>query len=579
MTSREPLPASKFVLQTFNLLDTTIARDLSRIASNLTDIRATPLPADYYDKYISEQTTQQLDYARYEVSKTQMETFKRIAVSFGVSGSYGVYSGSVQCRYSSEQFRSATAFTSSSVGAINLGTAGYKGPVDHSMLHLLRPAFVSDLERITTLEQAKQFVSTYGTHLALAWNLGGCFSIQIEAATSSYQDKASVEAKATAAYQAVANIKASVSAAAELKTSGSQYNLTESIFTAGGDAQLASKIDVATGAGLNEWLDSCTTKTTYGLDKMISLADLATRTGYASQGKLLQKYFDLAMLAFSLQNPTVFSAETALVPGTSTDVQAVADEDFKIISGGAAVAQNVSSWLTNCYPLVAGGAVNSWMAGSHDVSSPADPSNHLTCYAIAVYDPGQWLDVQVQSATGSNANPGPDGATVAVDASHVLTGGGCQTQVVSGSAVKFIECSYPSAVTSWAGRTHDYELGANVTSTFYAVGVASDELTIRAQVVPSPGPSPQEHGNQSAVLGNGLKVAGGGVQLVNQGGMGNLVQQNYPSADNTWTEYNKDTDGHASLADSTAYAIGMTATINGLTAQPDFLLMTPAKVV
>jgi len=572
MTSATTLPASTFVLRSFNLLDTNLLRDLSQIVNNLIDVRLNPLPADYYS-HITEQTAEQIDTARFEVSKTQMDSYTRIAASFGVTGSCGVFSGSVQASYSSEQYRAATAFSSSSIGTINMGTTGYNGSVG-AILKLLSEDFGSALLKIDSLDAANQFVSAYGTHLALAWNLGGCFSIHVEAATTSYKDKQSIEASAHAAYDSVASVSASASAAYQLNQSGSQYDLKQSLFAAGGNASKAAQINLQTNTGLNDWLQSCSAQTTYGLYKMVSLADLATQSGLAAQGKWLQEYFDLAILAYSLQNPQVFSANTPLVPGSSTQVFAVADQDFKIISGGAALDQNVSSWLTNCQPQTAGTAINGWMAGSHDCNQAADPSNNLTSYAIAVYDPGNLLQVMTGQGVGSNPNAGGDGAVITMPAPQVLTGGGVATEMLSGVNPKYLESNHPVDSRSWTATTRDYVNGANVQTTVYAVGVTCPGLTITPTLIVTENSTLQSHGNQSAVLGNGLKVAGGGVQLANQGGMGNLIQQTYPAASGTWTEYNKDSFGNVTLSVSNAYAIGLQVQINGLSEQPE--LLTPA---
>jgi hypothetical protein len=564
-----PLPASTYVLQSFNLLDINLLHDLSQIVNNLIDVRPSPLPPEFYS-HIKEQTAGQVDTARFEVSKTQMDSFTRIASSFGVTGSYGVFSGSVQASYASERFRAATAFSSSSVGTINMGTTGYNGSVT-AILQLLSVDFSSALRAINSLKAAKKFVDAYGTHLALSWNLGGCFSIQIEAGTKTYADKRSIEASAEAAFDSVASVSASASAAYQLNQSGSAYDLRQSLFAAGGDAALAAQINLQTNEGLAAWLASCSTQTTYGLYKMVSLADLATDSGLAAQGQWLQQYFDLAMLAYSLQNPQLFTADVPLVPGSSTQVVAVAHEHFKIISGGAALDQNVSSWLTGCQPQMAGDAINGWMAGSHDIYQAADPSTHLTSYALAAFDPGNLLNVQTTQTPGTNPNAGPDSASAPLSATSILTGGGVGTDILSGLNSKYIESSFPVDGRAWKATTHDYGSGANAQTTVYAVGITCLDLEIDPTLVVTRSASPQSHGNETAVLGAGLNVVGGGVKLENQGGFGNLVQQTYPSGLNTWEEYNKDSFGNVTLSVASAYAIGLRVAIKGVSEQPALL--------
>ncbi len=570
------LPASEFILQSFNLLDTNVASDLSQIVNNLKDIRVNPLPPDYYENFITEQTSDQMNTVTFSVCKTHQESFTDIAASFGVSGSFGFYSGSVQSSLNKQQSTSATSFTSSAVGVINTGTTYYNQKGGDSIFSLLVPGVKSTLQNIQTVDDAKNFVEKYGTHIALGWNLGGCYSIQIEADSSSYSNKEQLKTSATAKYSGVSTVSASITTAYQINQSGSQYNLKETVFTAGGSAAFAGQIDPNNQQTINSWINTCTPQTTYGIYKMKSFADIAEANNMTSQAQILQKYFDLCILAYSLQNPVVYSAEINLTPYQTNTVNVVADMNFKIVSGGAKLDQDVSSWLVNSYPLVAGSSINSWVVGSHDVSYPASSSNYLAGYAIAVYDPGNLLQVTVQSALGANTGIGGDQFSVPLPPNYVLTGGGCQVNVIQGINLKYIMGSYPSlsAPWNWTGVTCDYLAAAQeVQSTFYAVGICCDGLTITPTVVYSANGTKQNHGNQTTVLGNGLNLIGGGASIDDcTGGDGNFLQMSYPLSNNTWAEYNKDTDGNVTFALSNAYAIGLSVSIDGLSDQPAMLV-------
>jgi hypothetical protein len=274
----------------------------------------------------------------------------------------------------------------------------------------------------------------------------------------------------------------------------------------------------------------------------------------------------------SINNPTIFAAETALQPYTVVNVNAVAtDARFRIIGGGAIVEKNNSSFLVNSYPQTDNhGHINGWTASSHDIETPASPSEYITAFAMAIYDPSytagstdSLLQVQLKTAPGSNPGAGGDTAASSVDAGYLLSGGGIQS-FTTGNTVKYLLGSYPSNDNTWTATNHDYENAASdVALTAYAIGIKSNQalLIITPSLVSTPG-SESEYGSQAATLGDGISVAGGGVSVTNASDAGNLVQQSSPSSSNSWTEYHKDDDSHVSYADCMAYAIGFTASLH-----------------
>lgn len=482
---------------------------------------------------------------------------------------------------SKQKYLNATAYSSACVGIVNTGTTYYNKPIDNTILPLFDTSFQSALQSITTLQAAKNFVDLYGTHVALGWNLGGSSSISIKAATSSYQDKLAIAATVNGKYSSVNTVNASASAAYQLNTNGSQHGLDQNSTIVGGSAAAARQIDIKSpNTNIDAWVASCNANTTYGLSTSISMVDLANKTGNPAAGGLLQQYIHLVLLSYSLENPTTFTNQIQLQQNTTVEVTTTASKDYKIVSGGADISSmnTANSYLTGCCPqtqAAPGGGleITGWIATSHDCCSPASTSNFLTVHAIAVYDPGNYLSVFVSGVGGTNPGSGGDTAN-SPDWPNVhtaiLTGGGCQTSIPDGGFPKYMTSNGPRQINgewkSWNASVQDYlDPATTVNLIGYAIGIGSIYLSINSTVISSPTSQAQEQGNQQTQLGNGLNLIGGGVTLgAPTQGNGNLVRQSYPLDKNTWAEYNTDLDGSNSPCIATGYAIGVTASINGV---------------
>ena len=569
---------SKYILQSFNMFDKEIAGDLNQVINNLENILIKPFTTD---EFITEQFEQQINKATYEMTNTERESIETINSSFGLEGSYGFFSAAIKLEKSSEKFEKSTDFSSCSVGTINIGTTYFNGPIDADILKFFKQTFVTNFKSIDSLQKAKDFVDTYGTHLALGWNLGGSFSIQIDSSLSSFTQKDSFKKEVDAAYKNVSSVTTSAQAAYELTKSASVSTFKQSLITIGGSATIASQIDITSkdsSKTINEWMNSCTKDTTYGLEKFINFADLAQRTGESVTCKFLKKYMDLVILSYSLENPTIFSKSTPMNIFYTTSVGAESEDqnpeivkNYKIISGGAKLDMNMRAvWLTGSYPIQTSDTdkiiINNWQAESNGSD---DYNKFLTAYAISIYDPGDLLDVVLIEADGTSSSNNQDEAIAIIPPTHVLVTGGCYGALISGKTHKFIRNNHPlkgsnGTFDSWKGEIRAYKTMGNVSLKVYAVGISCDDLTITQTVVTSNNLTPKWEDTEKAVLGGGIKIIGGGVSLTEpQSGNGNLASQSYPSTDSEWTEDNNALNGESQVV-ANAYAIGLTVEINGL---------------
>ncbi|MCS3735903.1 MAC/perforin domain-containing protein [Mucilaginibacter dorajii] len=569
LTLKEQIGQSKpldFVLQSFNVFNPIIAQNPDLLLSQLNNYLKTPLT----DNDVNTQTVKQTFSSTYKEFQSSQSSNTEFAASVGIEGSYGFYSGSVKASYSSETYQASTAFSSSFNAVINCGTVTFKRQSDNDAIRAcLTAEFCDNLDSITTLKAAAAFVNTYGTHLVLGLNLGGFIQLKSESQTSNYKSKQEMSLAVTAAYKGAGSISAAASATQKLSQESFSSSLEQTVDTSGGQSNLAAQIDPKDPKTVTDWANSCTSDTSYGITSSIEIWQLAAND---TAKNTLKQYINLVILTQSINNPTVIAAEAALQPYVMVNVNAVAnDVHLRIIGGGAMVEKNNSTFLVNSYPQIdSHGHINGWIAGSHDISIPASANEYLTAFAIAIYDPSysvgnndSLLQVQLKTASGSNPGLGGDVAASSIDAAYLLSGGGIQS-FTTGGTVKYLTGSYPSNDNTWTATNHDYEHPASeVLLTAYAIGIKSNHasLTITPFSVSTP-ESQFEYGSQTAILGDGISIAGGGVSVKNPTGGGNLVQQNFPPSSNSWTHYQKDLDGHVSYANCAAYAIGLTASFD-----------------
>ncbi|KXX69806.1 MAC/perforin domain-containing protein [Flammeovirga sp. SJP92] len=552
---------SNYVLQSFNLLDSAVAQDLNNIIKYLIDIRK---DSDKLADHITVQTSMKTNESTYKQEKSELKIYEKIAGTIGISGSYGFYSGSLKVDASNSKYQTSSSFNASCTGTINVGNVYFNQSISE-IINFIDTDVITALKEINDLKKAEAFIQNYGTHIAKGWNLGGAFSLDIQSYGESYEDETKVKVQVEAAYKSVSSVNASASAAYELNQSGVAENLSITKDISGGSAIAAGGIDLKKpDTGIDKWIESIDSNSTYGLYESISFAELAKAIDLLDAANFLNDYVNLFILKHSLEYPTIFTDYTKCVAYTPTTVNVSGDKDFKIVSGGAKITKEGNTWLLSTYPKLDNqNEINGWTSTSHDAFEPSS-EEYITSYAIGVYDPGNFLDVKVNQKQGTNTQAGGDTASATITDDYYLVGGGCSSEA-NGGNLKYMVSSYPEDDYRWTSTNHDYNSPAsNVVLTSYAVGIKSDQLAINRNVVHQKTPAPVSHGNEKATLGNGVNVIGGGIFVNGPGGMGSLAKQSFPSTKNSWTEFNADLHGNVDKRLAEAYAIGLEVKIKGL---------------
>jgi hypothetical protein len=509
--------------------------------------------------YISSSTGAQSFKSQYLEQSSSRETKREFSASVGIEGSYGVFSASMQMDYSKSEATSTTAFYSCYRAKLSIGTLSFKADKADTR-NLLNPALIKQLDGINSMAKAHDFIETWGTHLVTRVNLGGTLFVSIQADTNSKEEKEKLSLDIKTKYDgAIASLSAAASVVTEMRKSSATKNVKHDVVALGGLATKAAMIDPDNKASYQAWIDTCTENTVFAASESIELYKLAEGD---AQG-ILKKYIDLKMLAYSLEHPTVFAEEKSISPYNNNTITAPTTytKGYKIIGGGAAASLGCSSYLIGSYPQAEGSATpTGWHAASHDIAIAANPSNILSAYAIAVYDPENYLEVTVATAKGKNKGLGIDEAEVTLGDGWVLTAGGINCSNVD-SANKFVLASYFKSPRTWAAACSDYiSRSTNTETTVYAVGIKSRDphLSITSTQIKGA----ESYGQHGRGVANAQTcVCGGGVRVWNNTGMGNLVQKTFPVSPTSWAEVNNDMIGNISRANYQAYAIAIIANV------------------
>jgi hypothetical protein len=567
--SSEP---ADFLLKCFNALSPEVAAHPDKILEHLNDYRLAPLgTADIADS--SKAGTFSKAYSNQQSTQS---AYAQSAMSFGLSGSYGPYSGSCQANKENERESASDTINGTLTAIADYGTLVFKrseNPV--TIAEHLDPVLLHALNAIDSAAAAEAFTRIYGTHLVLGVRLGGTLTLVVKVTSKSLSEKEKLSAEVDVAYNGIGSMEATASASKEVKAMSSTKSLEHKVQVIGGSPGLGASVDAEVPASIQAWVDSCGVGTVSGLFSAVELYTLAAGAAAA----ILKSYLDLCQLKHSIENPVVFSTTAPLQALRYNPVSIAADKDYKIISGGAWLDENSSDFLTASYPAFDNGVINAWQATSHDSEIPTAGGSDLVGYAIGVYDPADLLSVFCGAADGANPDSGADTAVKTLDAGYVLTGGGCQTST-DRKEPRYLTGSYPkslggSTYNSWVADGHDYGYESKATLKAWAIGIrlkdAAAKATIGHQVIKQVG-GLQSHGNTLALLGAQASLAGGGVQLSEN--KENLIHASFPTMQGNkqmgWQEFNGDLNGVFDTVVATAYAITLqlTSTAPGVTLQP-----------
>jgi hypothetical protein len=561
----DPNALNKYILQAFDATSLAVAQNPGDILNLLID----PLDQEVPEGLIFNQGAQQAFESVYIENTSYEETSSLFAAQVGISGSCGFFSGSVQVSHDSAVYQSTNFFGCYSSTDIDRGSKSLKDKNSDNILNLLKPGLVTQLKAIDSLAAARDFTHNYGTHLITRIKLGGNCIINIQSQANTYADKEFLAITINNAYSSISSAAALASASTQSESLKQQYNLTQSIIAKGGDAGLAAKVDSNQSDAFGQWADSCTSDTILRIEETIEYWALLPESENAS--KVLKQYIDLVVLNQSLSKPAIFFAEQPVIPEGKTYAHVTVSEKYKIISGGARLSIPCTSFLQSSYPSINGsGEIDGWNAFSNDLLVPAAPGDLLAAYAIAVCDPGNLLQVEVNSTLSPNTGSGIAIAYAPVPDQFVLTGGGAFISYGVESAPKFLNSIHPwhqdqpvgdKIFNTWVAQACDYQNPSTNTSLrSFGIGISCKDLNIEQEV----SQSAQVNGlvgNTAAELKKGLGIAGGGVYMVytTLEGEGNFLQQSFPSNSTTWQEHNECYSPTEVLVE--AFAIGLKTSI------------------
>jgi hypothetical protein len=147
---------------------------------------------------------------------------------------------------------------------------------------------------------------------------------------------------------------------------------------------------------------------------------------------------------------------------------------YKVLSGGARVDfQKYGELLVASFPV----SDNQWQAKAKDCQLV--DSGILTVFAVAVYDPYDWLDVKVLSSAESEPSERPT-TSIDLDRAYAMTGGGAET-IKNEPQGSYLTASYPFSSSdprsttfpsnTWkvAAKDHQYAQSGSIKA--YVVGV------------------------------------------------------------------------------------------------------------
>jgi hypothetical protein len=477
----------------------------------------------------------------YQVVGSGRDTYmKQITASLTGSGSYGGFSGTLK-----SSFNMAEDTTESySFGTHVFEQQLYSLTLPKNLDGLLDPQFDGDLKGPMS---PTEFYDKYGTHYTSSILVGAKASLSLFSQFKSQYSESTFKTDLSAAYKGIAG---------SFQTTGSySYNSHESH-----EAYQSSTSLVLVGGD--------TTKTTMH-DWQSTVADFPVFIDFNTQANGLLPIYQLlpegsprreqlkAALRDYLNPPLkvhIFCAASTLTEFPTETVRV--PDGYKILSGGAKVTYGgEGELLTASYPI----SGNQWTAKAKDNFIP--DTGILTVYAVAVYDPHDWLDVKVFS----NPSPSPRQAPVSsvkVDTGYAMTGGGAQTSYTGQGS--YLTGSYPVESDTWVATSKDHLQICDATITAYAIGVKWSLAAITRfpglQAITSQyvaaSSDPNRHPEFHVGAPEGTTMVGGGA-LVDYGrGEGNMLYASYPKDANTWRASGKSQE-KVSMATLTSYAIGV----------------------
>jgi len=481
-----------------------------------------------------------------QVTGSGRDTYmKHITASMEASGSYGGFSGTLQSSFGlTEDTTEAYSF-----GSMFYERQLYSLTLPNNLDGLLDPTFKGDLEGAML---PNDFYERWGTHYTSSILMGAKASLSLRSQLKTQYSDSTFKADLSAAYDGiVATFQTKGTYTYTNKSSSQTYESTSSLVLVGGDTTKSTmKNWLSTIQDFPEFIDYNTASSGAGLVPIYKLLPSGSRRDQLEAA--LPDYLNPPLRV------RIFSAASTLTEYPTATV--VVPNHYKILSGGAKVAfEGYGELLTASYPI----SNNQWTAKAKDHYTKDKAI--LTVYAVAVYDPHDWLDVEIsrgQSDWGSAPY-----TSARLDSDYAMTGGGAQTvyMAVAEHDGHYLTASLPDLYSnSWlvASKDHIDECRAMIIA--YAIGVkwSSAALTrfprlqkITSHCVQASSNSVSWPSYAVAAPASTIMV-GGGVRDDYGTGYGNILYESYPRDANTWSASGKD-HKDPSPATLTVYAIGV----------------------
>lgn len=478
----------------------------------------------------------------------------------GIQGSYGGFSGTLKFQF--DMTEDTTEANSFGTHTDRWRLYSLKAPpsLDYSST-LLNNQFVSDLYGNKAIP-VQDFYAKWGTHFTSDIIIGGGASLSVYSQYKKTYERETFSADISLAYD---TIVASFQTTGEFnytsESSQESYSSSSALVLQGGDPTTADKLPdwLATVADSPAFLDFNQEDPTYaGLTPMYALIPNENDQRRQELKKGLDDYLypPLHLRIFAAASTqTEFPEVTVSVPG-----------HYKVLSGGALVSwTGVGELLTASFPP----STSQWSARARDCSQV--DYGQLTVFAIGVYDPYDWLEVKIVPFE-SKPSEAPT-ASVSLDPSYAMTGGGADCKTDSTGNQIYLTASYPYSQqdprngsfssNTWYVAGKDAFVATNAPISAYAVGVkwsssfskehpAQPPITTECLGVDS---SFEAHPEASLGPPDDTILVGGGAYDRWQN-PGNMLTDSYPKNLSTWSAAGKD-HMSASSATLTVYAIGV----------------------
>jgi hypothetical protein len=266
----------------------------------------------------------------------------------------------------------------------------------------------------------------------------------------------------SAAYSTIAlSFKTSGGFKYESETSSESYYSTSSLVLVGGDPTqktMEAWQSMSSIESFPQFIDFNVEAPSSGLTPMYQLFPV----DHPRREKLQNALDDYLHPPLHLR---IFAAASSLqeYPEASVDINRDLPEKlkhYKVLSGGARVNfQTAGELLVASFPV----GDNQWQAKAKDCQDI--DSGILTVFAVAVYDPYDWLDVKVLSSPESEPSERPT-ASIDLDTAYALTGGGAET-IRSEPQGSYLTASYPFSSSDPRSTTfpsNTWKVAARITS-------------------------------------------------------------------------------------------------------------------